>query len=167
MQINAIDRRQVFKNPATQLPSPFVSSLSRTCFGGFGGAGGTQIFGLVTLVKENGSVEILAAPFQQLFESRVAFAAGLTFADERGVGGEDDAFPHFTILFRRQLAVFEFRKRMDLDFPGADVAQVSDGIQAQIVGNGEPNSPFPALTPILVHDTGQCPTFAHAGAVAD
>ena len=56
---------------------------------------------------------------------------------------------------------------MDFDFSGANISQVSEGIETQIVGDRKPDGALPALTPILVHEAGQRPAFADAGSVAD
>ena len=121
----------------------------------------------MTLVEENRTVEVVSAPLEQLLQSRVVFAWRVTLADERRVGGKDDSLLDLAVVFGREFAVFEFGERVDFDLASADVPQVSQGVEAQVVGDGEPDGALPALTPVLVDDPGQSSAFADSGAVAD
>ena len=73
--------------------------MQLTRFTGFGGPSGGEILCFVTLVEQDRAVEVISAPLEQLFESRVVFAGSVTFADERGISGEDDSLLDFSVVF--------------------------------------------------------------------
>lgn len=83
----------------------------------------------MTLVEYDETVEILAAPLQQLFQSRLVLAAGrVALAYQRRIRAEDDALLHVVVDGRRDFSVLELVEGVHVDLAGTNVAQIAFGV---------------------------------------